>query len=139
MTNKFKILSVLLINFFLISSLRAENMELCENIIKEMLLVKSFPQKARTFTQLKPVCVTNDKGKVIFKMVMYANKNNDSRDANREGIIKALIQNGQKMMCVQEDFKLMMKLIDVRVSLRLEEDINEIGYFDINEKICLSN
>jgi hypothetical protein len=114
-------------------------MEHCENIVKELLSVRSFPQRARIFTQLKPVCVKNDKGKVIFKMEMYANKNNDSRDAIRVDMVKGFIQNGQKMMCGQEDLKIIMNLIDIRIALRLEEDLNEVGHFDISEKICLTN
>jgi hypothetical protein len=134
--NKFKLLLLLLVNLFFLSSSHAQDLKFCENIISEMLIHKNFPQKAKTFTQLKPICVTNDKGDAVLKMLMYANKNNDSNDLNREKMIEALIQNGPNIMCRQEDMKPLLKIIDVRMGIRIEENIKEIGYFDISEKIC---
>jgi hypothetical protein len=134
--NKLKIIAFLLVNLFFLSHSHAQDLKFCENIISEMLNYKSFPQKAKVFTQLKPICVKNDNGNAVFKMLMYANKNNEPSDSNREKMIEMLIKNGPNMMCRQEDMKPLLQIIDVRVGLRIEENTKEIGYFDISEKIC---
>lgn len=134
----FKFLAcIFILNFSLVNSSNANTLKLCQTTIDEMLLITKFPQKRKIFTQIQPECMIGEKGNVIFKMTMFANKNNDSRDDMRTGMINAYLKVGLSQMCQVDEFKLLRKLFDIRMSLRLEEDLTEIGFFDINDKNCL--
>ena len=131
------IIYLFIFNLALMSSSNANTLKLCQTTIEEMLLITKFPQKRKIFTQIQPECIIGEKGNVIFKMTMYANKNNDSSDDRRIGMINAYLKVGLNQMCQVEEFKILRKLFDIRASLRLEEDLTEIGFFDINDKNCL--
>lgn len=130
------IIYIFILNLALMNSSNANALKLCQTTIEEMLLITKFPQKRKIFTQIQPECIIGEKGNVIFKMTMYANKNNDSSDDRRTSMINAFLKGGLNQMCQVEDFKLLRKLFDIRMSLRLEEDLTEIGFFDINDKNC---
>jgi hypothetical protein len=124
------------INFILVSYGQAKTIEFCQTIVSETLKLRNYPTKGKIFTQLQPICVLDNNGNPIFKMLMYANKNNDANDVNRVKIINEFLRIGHSAMCKQQDIKELMNIIDLRVGIRLEEDVKEIGLLELNINVC---
>jgi hypothetical protein len=108
--------------------------DVCQKLISD--LRNEFPKKRKLFTQLKPECISEYDGKILLRMMLQANKNNEPADNIREGMVRAASDSLKKTVCHMKEYSNLLQLIDIRFAFKLEENEKVITYFDISHKSC---
>lgn len=108
--------------------------DVCQKLISD--LRNEFPQKRKLFTHLKPECITEYDGKILLRMMLQANKNNEPADNIRDSMVRGVSDSLKKTVCHMKEYSELLQLIDIRFAFKLEESEKVITYFDVSHKSC---
>jgi hypothetical protein len=110
------------------------SIDVCQRMVAD--LSNQFPQKRKLFTTLKPECISETDGRVLLRLMLQANKNNEPADNIREAMVRAASDSLKKVVCHQKEYSDLVQLIDIRFAFKLEESESVITYFDISYETC---